>query len=103
MSDSAETVRIVRVFVSCPGDVAGEVETLKEIVARINRTDGQHLGARLELWQWKDNAACQIGPGPQEVIDGQLPDYDIYLGVMWARYGTPSGEHGSGTVAKGRP
>lgn len=34
------------------------------------------------------------------MIDGQIPNYDIYLGIMWARYGTPTGKHGSGAVAK---
>lgn len=41
-------VTLIRVFVSSPGDVAQEREVLGEVVASINRTDGQAGGFRLE-------------------------------------------------------
>ena len=33
----------------------------------------------------------------QDVIDWQTPPFDIYLGLMSARFGTPNGPFGSGT------
>ncbi|MCY2987357.1 MAG: SUMF1/EgtB/PvdO family nonheme iron enzyme [Planctomycetota bacterium] len=92
-----ETVRIIRVFVSSPGDVQAERDVLDEVVASINRTEGQAHGVRLELFKWKENVTPQIGPKPQQVIDDQTPAYDIYLGIMSTRFGTPTGRYGSGT------
>ena len=46
-------VRIIRVFVSSPGDVSQEREVLDEIVQAVNRDTGQSLGLRLELFRWE--------------------------------------------------
>ena len=97
MSSVPETARIIRVFVSSPGDVAAERAVMDEVVATINRTDGQTSGFRLELFRWEDNVTPQIGPRPQAVVDQQTPAYDIYVGIMSTRFGTPTGRHGSGT------
>jgi hypothetical protein len=34
---------------------------------------------------------------PQEVINGQIGEYDIFVGIMWKRFGTPTGMAQSGT------
>ena len=47
MSSASETVRIIRVFVSSPGDVPDERKVLDEVVESINRTDGSASGVRL--------------------------------------------------------
>ena len=92
-----ETVRLVRVFVSSPGDVAEERKLLDEIIQRINRTDGQAHGMRLELWKWETGVVPHIGPPPQDVVEAQTPPYGIYLGMMSARFGTPTDQYSSGT------
>lgn len=97
MSGGSETVRMVRVFVSSPGDVAEEREVMKEVVDGINRSDGRAGGFRLELFRWEDDVVPQIGPKPQQVVDSQTPVYDIYVGILKHRFGTPTGRHGSGT------
>lgn len=97
MSGGSETVRMVRVFVSSPGDVAAERNVMKELVEGINRSDGQAGGFRLELFRWEDDVVPQLGPKPQQVVDSQTPVYDIYVGIMSSRFGTPSGRYGSGT------
>ena len=86
----ADAVRLIRVFVSSPSDVAEERAVLEEVVDRINRTQGQEHGVRLEIWKWED-AVPQIGPKAQDVIDAQTPNYDIYLGIMANRFGSPTG------------
>ncbi len=97
MTEPAETVRILRVFVSSPRDVAEERKLLEEVIDRINETDGIDRSIRFELWKWERHAAPRIGPPPQKTVDDQTPPYDIYLGIMSARFGTPTEEHGSGT------
>ena len=94
---TVQMARIIRVFVSSPGDVAEERKVLSEIVDSINRTDGQVGGFRLELFRWEDDVVPQIGPKPQQVVDGQMTAYDIYLGIMSTRFGMPTGRYGSGT------
>ena len=93
----AETVTLLRVFVSSPGDVAEERQLLEEVVDRVNRTEGIGRGIILQLWKWEENALRRIGPSPQQVIDEQLPQYDIYLGILGGRFGTPTDTYGSGT------
>jgi formylglycine-generating enzyme required for sulfatase activity len=98
MTSHRETVRIIRVFVSSPSDVTAERGVLDEVVERINRTDGQARSVRLEVFKWETGTVPQIGPKPQSVVDSQMPsDYDIYLGIMKHRFGTPTGRFGSGT------
>jgi hypothetical protein len=97
MSEPVDKVRMIRVFVSSPGYVAEERAVIDELVASINRTDGQVVGFRLELFRWEDDVTPQIGPKPQQVVDRQTPVYDIYVGIMSARFGTPTEGYGSGT------
>lgn len=97
MSADSNTVRILRVFVSSPDDVRAERDVLDEVIASINRTDGAAGEFRLETFRWEADVTPQIGPKPQAVIDQQLPPCEIYVGVMSARFGTPSGRYGSGT------
>ncbi len=55
-------------------------------------------GVRLEVWKWETHVVPQIGPKPQGVVDNQTPaHYDIYLGIMKHRFGTPTERYGSGT------
>ena len=89
--------RIIRVFVSSPGDMSQEREVLEEIVQTVNRDTGQSLGLRLELFRWEVDVVPQLGPKPQHVVDRQTPPYDVYLGILSTRFGTPTGRYGSGT------
>lgn len=70
---------------------------LDEVCNSINQTEGQAYDFRLELFRWEDQVTPRIGPKPQRVIDQQTPVYNIYLGIMSASFGTPTGPYGSGT------
>ncbi len=96
-----ESVRRICVFVSSPGDVAKERELVHEVIASINRTESWR-GIHLVAFDWKKDVVSQVGPGPQLVVDRQTPEYHIYLGIMWARFGTPTDKHPSGTVQEFR-
>jgi hypothetical protein len=91
-----EPVHILRIFVSSPSDVATERELLDEIVERINGTM-RSKRVRLELMKWERDVVPQIGKPPQDVVDGQMLPYGIYLGIMATRFGTPTERWGSGT------
>ena len=98
MSPLAGNDQVLRVFVSSPGDVQDARNIVDEVVRDINSTDALRQGVRLEIWDWQKDAVPQIGEPPQTVIDRQIPPYDIYIGIMAARFGTPTKKYGSGTV-----
>lgn len=90
---------IVRVFVASPGDVAFERNALGKLVAEINQTlnaVAPERGVRLELVRWETHAIPEAGR-PQGVINRQIGKYDIFVGIMWRRFGTATTEAGSGT------
>ena len=93
--DHSDRLRVFRVFVATPSDVEDEVETVKEVVEELNRTDHAF---RLEVVSWRSHAIPGAGSDPQSVINATMPDtYDVFVGIMWARFGTSTGRAGSGT------
>ena len=90
--------RVFTVLVACPSDVQNEAELVRKAVEEVNLGMASLQAARLEVINWRTHASPGIGSDPQDVINRQLPeDYDIFLGVMWARFGTATPRAGSGT------
>jgi len=77
--------------------VAIEREALAHVVQEVNQIHGPPLGYSIELLRWETHAAPG-GGRPQGVINEQIPEYDIFVGIMWRRFGTPTGLAGSGTA-----
>ena len=91
--------KVFSVFVASPADVQEEREQLEEIISELNVTWSRELGIRLDLVRWETHAYPGMAEDPQAVINEQIPqDYDLFIGIMWSRYGTPTGRAGSGTV-----
>jgi len=86
----------IRLFLSSPGDVDKERQKVSAVAAQLNRILGDSLGFHLEVLDWKTHVKPDMGR-PQEVINRQIGDYDIFLGIMWKRFGTPTGVAESGT------
>ncbi|KAA0895108.1 DUF4062 domain-containing protein [Oryzomonas rubra] len=94
----ATTMTILRLFVGSPGDVTHEREILEEIVRELNLVWSRQLGIYLELTKWETHAYPGVGTEPQAVINEQIgEDWDIFIGIMWTRFGTPTKNYGSGT------
>ncbi len=93
--------RPVRIFLSSPSDVLEEQDAVKALVAEINDVIAflsPHLDVRVELLRYQDNVYPDIGRA-QEIVDRQIPDdYEIHLGIMWMRCGSPTGTEPSGTI-----
>ena len=53
-------------------------------------------GVFIKLIRWEDMAP-QIANGPQKIVNKQLEIFDIFLGIMWNRFGTPTDLASSGT------
>lgn len=84
------------VFVASPSDVARERDLLKGVIEEVNLTHGIPLGYELELWKYEDRAFPSAGK-PQDVINSLLKPYQLFIGIMWKRFGTPTPSAGSGT------
>jgi hypothetical protein len=93
-------VRKVRIFVASPGDLESERNQLFKVVTELNLTISAiapEKGVVLELVRWETNAAPGLGVDPQKVVNEQIGDYDIFVGMMWKRMGTPTTTAQSGT------
>lgn len=87
----------IRIFFSSPGDVQNEREVAQDVVQELQQLEGEELGVNLIYRGWETDTYPAIGR-PQEVINQQIGDYEIFVGVFWTRYGSPTGEADSGTV-----
>jgi len=89
---------VLRVFVASPSDVREERKALESIVAEVNQLQGTSSGIRLELIRWETHVRPGFGNDAQAVINAQISDnYDIFVGIMWTHFGTPTERAGSGT------
>jgi hypothetical protein len=93
----AENYKIYKVLLSSPNDVQKERKLVEDCVAEVNSILNRfHLG--IKLWKWEKDSFSSIGESGQEVINTQLgKDYDIYLGVMWSKLGSPINNSFTGT------
>ena len=87
------------VFVASPSDVDEERDRLGDAIHELNTVWARKFRIRLDLVSWETHAYPGFGEDPQAVINGQIPqDFDLFIGLMWHRFGTPTGRAGSGTV-----
>jgi len=86
---------VLRVFVASPDDVEDERAALGEAVDELN--EGK-FGIRLELVRWEKDCCPGIGSDPQSVINEQIADYDIFVGIMWKKFGSPTPRASLGTA-----
>lgn len=88
----------IRVFAASPGDVSDERDRLARVVNGLNRTLGQTEGLVLELVRWETHAWPGFGEDAQDVINREIDPYDVFVGIMWKRLGTPTAGADSGTA-----
>ncbi|MBI1191023.1 MAG: DUF4062 domain-containing protein [Tepidisphaera sp.] len=88
----------LRVFVASPSDVRDERSAVVAVITEINKTWSAKLGIRLEPLLWETDVVPGVGKDPQAVINEQIGDeYDIFLGILWSKFGTPTPRAASGT------
>ena len=92
-------LEVVRLFVASPDDVSRERGELVKVVDRLNRIFERIKGIRIQLVRWESDTYPGVGSDAQDVINSQVDDaYDVFLGILWRRLGTPTGRAESGTV-----
>jgi hypothetical protein len=93
----ADTRKIVKVFLASPGDLSDERRAAKIVVDEFNKLWADTLGYHVELVGWEDTVS-RYGR-PQELINQDLDLCELFIGMMWKKWGTPpsvEGEYTSG-------
>ncbi len=85
-----DTLKKLRIFAASPSDVASERARLETVVASLKPT-ADYLGLTLEVVDWR--AVVPDAGRPQQIIFDQLKptSWDIFVGILWHRFGTPPG------------
>lgn len=97
-NEIAKTETILKVFVASPGDVVEERQILKDVIDEFNVTWSATHNVRLDLIKWETHSRPGFGEDAQDVISQQIGDeYDIFLGIMWGRFGSATKRGESGT------
>lgn len=86
---------VKRIFIASPGDLNVERDSFRKIISEINDHKAHKMGVHIEVIGWE-----LVPPGlgrPQELINKLLTNLDLFVMVLWERWGTPSGKYSSGT------
>lgn len=88
---------IIRIFLASPSDVAKEREITNTVIAELNRSIAPKLGHLIELIRWEDMVPS-MGRPEQVILDqADIENLDVFIGILWNRFGTPTGRANSGT------
>lgn len=94
MTDRAN-YNVLRVFIASPGDLGEERQLFPSILEDVNRISAHGKGIHLEPLGWEDTLP---GMGrPQALINEDVKRCDLFVMLLWRRWGTPSGEYSSGS------
>jgi len=95
ISNSNSRPNQIRVFVATPGDVSKERGILRELLEDFDLMfDGlETINIRFVGWE---TAVPSLGRA-QELINKKLRHADIFVGIMWNRFGSDTGKFESGT------
>jgi len=88
------TRRVLRVFLDSPSDVGEERTITERITGEVNKIVGRRLQWQIDLLKWEDK-----GPGvgrPQSIINPDVDQCDLFIGLLWEHWGHPTGAYSSG-------
>jgi hypothetical protein len=89
------TRKIIRAFLASPSDLQEERKAIRDVVEEFNASWANELGYQVELMGWEETIA---GFGrPQHLINQDLDRCDLFLGMIWKRWGTPPDHDGNFT------
>ena len=88
----ATSRKIVKVFLASPGDLAEERLAAKHVVDSFNKQWADHLSVHVELVGWEDTVS-RFGR-PQDIINRDLDQCEVFVGLMWKQWGSPPSKDG---------
>lgn len=95
MSYKAE---VFKVMIASPSDINEERNIVREVLSEWNAVNSETRKIVLLPIGWETHSSPEMGDRAQAIINKQLKDYDLLIGVFWTRIGTATGEYPSGSV-----
>jgi Domain of unknown function (DUF4062) len=93
-----KTVTLFRLFIASPSDVKEERMIVQKTVDELNVTFTPQANIKIEVINWEKNVYPGVGDDAQHVVNKVInDDYDIFIGIMFSRFGTPTKRDSSGT------
>ena len=86
-SNGLNSLKIVRVFLASPSDLSNERLIARAAVDEINKTVARPAGFHVDLIGWEDTLSA--AGRPQGLINEDLVTCQMFIGMLWARWGTP--------------
>ena len=78
----------IKVFVSCPSDVEDEKQIVRDVCDSITKAYSRSRNIQITAIDWKKDVFPEItGERTQSMISNQTGEYDIYIGILWKRFG----------------
>ena len=85
-----------RVFIASSSDVREERERMDRVISELNETVAPKHNMELELVKYETHSGPAMGR-PQDIINPLVDGSDIFVGVLWRRFGIPTGHAEGGT------
>ena len=93
----------LQVFVASPSDVAEERQRAKAVIDELRQPLAASKNLDIEYVGWDTHTIPTItGKDAQTVINKQIGAYDIFVGIMWTRFGSPTPRADAATVEEFR-
>lgn len=90
--------KVYRCLIASPSDTQKEREICDVVFDDINRTLGEAYSFTLESLKWEKDIYPALGEDGQDVINKQIDGkYNMFIGMMYARYGSKTKRADSGT------
>lgn len=88
-----------KIFLASPSDLSDERASIDDVINELNLTFGKQNNLHLELLKWETHSAPAIAiNNPQEIINSDIGnDYDLFIGLLWKKFGMPTENAESGT------
>jgi len=88
-----------RIFIASPSDTLRERELCERVFSEINQGVGSIFNFRIDSLKWENDVRPSIqNKDAQTIINNEIGDsYDVFVGIMNKKFGTPTTKAGSGT------
>lgn len=93
----------LKIFIASPGDVAEERDIVSKVVVpevrRIFEENpfGRNQTINIEAIRWETHVLPDVGDDAQDVVNKEISEFDILVGIMWKRFGSQTKRAASGT------
>lgn len=79
-------IKLIRAFIASPGGLDAERRAAHTAAEEVNASVARNLGFRLELIGWEETISGAVRA--QEAINTDMETCDLFIGAMWASWGS---------------